>query len=120
MQLLSCVVFLLIPILIHAECCGLSRVVFKISDPKNYTCSDFGAKWYTSTTFRFELFIDSTSDICEINICGDGTTPNTFIKHCGLGYCRWGTCGCGSCIEGDPVETLISMHGSKIQDVHIS
>lgn len=121
MKLLSCIVILLVPTFIHAECCRLTRVTFKIPDTRNYGCSDFGGSWHTSSSiFRFGMFIYASSDSCEVNICGDGSKPTSFIKHCGKGDCSWGTCGCESCIEGNAAVAFSDMHGLKIQDVKIS
>lgn len=102
---------------IHCECCG--RTNFKYQSKYN-DCFDIpgGNVKYTSY-YRDPLAAQLKailSNVCEINICGDGSSHKGF--YCGKGSCNAFGCNCdGGCIPGNAKKEFKARYGDRVIDV---
>lgn len=83
---------------INGECCGVYNLAFKA-----FPCGEFGgSEAHSFQMFNEQVAPTGVSNLCVINVCGDGKKHSGLF--CGKGPCNRFGCNCdGGCINGDNV-----------------
>lgn len=102
---------------IKSECCPKKSITFKLKNPHNNYCSQYGGflglpNIGPNPTLSGAYAL--VSGRCQALICGDGR--NHDGAYCGQGSCYVGGCNCdGGCIPGDAIAEFKRLHGGSVQ-----